>query len=215
MLTATTLDAIPQELFDLRQEEKTFWDNRGVDIKLFEQPSAEAYERNVFVITPRGTDCRTILVFSAVTILHIVRLGFREFKDIVGELNYVGAEFHVVVEGLRWNWNPPTPRCFSLGVRQEGYHPSKLDYDAYVSLRNRFLRSPRGVLALYAGGIIGRIARLVIEHPDNEIMGDDVDSHHADAKVDDPTTDRALYYNRLTLEEEDLICGVYSIRMST
>ncbi|KAJ7050835.1 hypothetical protein C8F01DRAFT_1000053, partial [Mycena amicta] len=101
-----------------------------------------------------------------------------------------------------------------LGARMEGYKPTELDYNAYVERRNKFLVSGRGVLALYAGGLIARIARLVIEHPGHALMCDDVDVENAEVQVLDPTGGHALYYHRLTREEEDLICGVYSIQMS-
>ncbi|KIJ52205.1 hypothetical protein M422DRAFT_118633, partial [Sphaerobolus stellatus SS14] len=48
--------------------------------------------------------------------------------------------------------------CAVLGVRSPDYHPVRTDYQAYVHLRNRFLRSPRGRLALLSGGILWRLA---------------------------------------------------------
>ncbi|KAJ7073081.1 hypothetical protein C8F01DRAFT_972340, partial [Mycena amicta] len=102
-----------------------------------------------------------------------------------------------------------------LGARMEGYKPTQLDYKVYVDRRNKFLNSSRGVLALYAGGIVARIARLVIDQPGHELISDDVDHQIADVQVRDPTSGGTLYYHRLTREEEDLICGVYSVQMST
>ncbi|KAJ7050458.1 hypothetical protein C8F01DRAFT_1345397 [Mycena amicta] len=219
ILNAKTLVDVPADLLDLRQDAEVIWQKRGINVKFFDQRGAEKHESTVFILGPRGngsTERYKILVFSAAVVLYIIRLQFPNWQDIITELTLVGIKFQIVVEGpLRSPWHSPSIPYIGLGVREEGYKPTKLDYNAYVTERDRFLRSPRGHLALYAGGIVGRIARLVIESPAGELIWDDVDDGAADQQIPDPDIHgRAWHYHCLTRQEEDIVCGVYLIQMN-
>ncbi|KAJ7092014.1 hypothetical protein B0H15DRAFT_777734, partial [Mycena belliarum] len=102
-----------------------------------------------------------------------------------------------------------------LGAREQGYTGTIHDYNSYVAKRTEFFQSPRGPLAASAGGIIGRLARLTIKDLDTEIL--------LFEEIDEETSDRqiisskggALYHDCLTPEEEDLICGVYPVHLTS
>ncbi|KAJ7883690.1 hypothetical protein B0H14DRAFT_2564768 [Mycena olivaceomarginata] len=87
-----------------------------------------------------------------------------------------------------WDMIPTSSR------RPAGYTPTLLDFGAYVQQRDAFPPSLRGRAALFYGGIVGRLARLVI--PDLE-----------DVACLDPPAD--------VLEAGDneinLVCGVYTV----
>ncbi|KAJ6454736.1 hypothetical protein C8R47DRAFT_997060, partial [Mycena vitilis] len=99
-----------------------------------------------------------------------------------------------------------------LGVRPEEYKPDRHDLRQYLHLLDRFLRSPRGRLALQAGGIVARLARLVVEDARLELIAEDVDVETAEGYFSRGET--KVFHHCLTGEEEDLILGVYSIKMS-
>ncbi|KIJ24889.1 hypothetical protein M422DRAFT_119477, partial [Sphaerobolus stellatus SS14] len=93
-----------------------------------------------------------------------------------------------------------------LGIRSPEYQPVMTDYQAYILLRNIFLRSPRGRLALLSGGILWRLAIEVIG--DDAVLGfpSEKDMYIEDIIL---STERTCYgRERLTNDEIDLICGV-------
>ncbi|KAJ7200552.1 hypothetical protein GGX14DRAFT_299719, partial [Mycena pura] len=107
----------------------------------------------------------------------------------------------------------PVPYCLHFGSRWPNYTLTANDYNIYVEARREFLLSDRGYLALHAGGIIARLARLVIPCPTYEARrAFDPDDAQGILRV---SSVRALVYDCLTEEEEDLICGVYAIATST
>ncbi|KAJ8456654.1 hypothetical protein ONZ45_g18634 [Pleurotus djamor] len=83
-----------------------------------------------------------------------------------------------------------------LGYRSANYQPNKWDYFSYVNLRDSFLHSPRGFAALLHGGVIGRMAREVVNP---EIL--------LEALLD-PEPD-AAYFEPLSENEIALLCGAY------
>ncbi|KAJ7238892.1 hypothetical protein C8J57DRAFT_946877, partial [Mycena rebaudengoi] len=95
--------------------------------------------------------------------------------------------------------------------RPAGYTPTLIDLGAYVQHRNAFLHSSRGRAALFYGGIVGRLARLVLsEFTDLACLEPAEDILKAGACVSRGTGEEALWHAALTNEEIDLICGVYT-----
>jgi hypothetical protein len=79
-----------------------------------------------------------------------------------------------------------------------------------MMLRNRFLASPRGCAALFVGGIVARLARLVVDQelaslgPTSEVL-------RTGMRLWDGQSSAAYWDDVLTEQEIDLICGVYEI----
>ncbi|KAJ7120281.1 hypothetical protein C8R44DRAFT_623744 [Mycena epipterygia] len=105
----------------------------------------------------------------------------------------------------------PLPSRFSgLGYRRPGYKPTPVDHGVYEMLLRRFLESPRGRAALFAGGIVGRLARLIV---DEELasLGPSHEVFAAGVRLWDGQSSTAYWDDALTDEDIDLICGVYEI----
>ncbi|KAK6966445.1 hypothetical protein R3P38DRAFT_3337965 [Favolaschia claudopus] len=111
---------------------------------------------------------------------------------------------------------PLQNRYTGLGFRSIGFIPDLADYEIYVELRRRFLSSPRGRCACFAGGVIGRLAR-------SEITDEDLDFHKGrlapreenvllnEIRLWDGHSSTAYWDDALEDQEIDLICGVYEI----
>ncbi|KAJ7189696.1 hypothetical protein GGX14DRAFT_382956 [Mycena pura] len=169
------------------------------------------HARTVYVFCPDESDEPFVKLDDAASVLHCIRSGWRNTAEIVRELTRIGAEFFPA-----WHrstsrdaddpaWVPP------LGVRPAGYNGTQNDYRAYVERRDDFLRSSRGCVALFHGGIVARIARMVIENfedracarPSDIVL--DVAVRFADLDGG------SLWHEALTPSEIDLICGVYKV----
>ncbi|KAJ7088730.1 hypothetical protein B0H15DRAFT_800702 [Mycena belliarum] len=215
---ATSLESVPSVLLDLcRARELRFWQKSGINVQFFRWKDGPKHQPNVFVLEPRGASSERyhILVYSAAVVLYVVRIGLRDWDDLVTQLIAFGAEFHLVLHQLsKRSWTPQRIRCIGLGAREQGYTGTIHDYHSYVAKRTEFFQSPRGLLAASAGGIIGRLARLTIKDLDTEIL--------LFEEINEETSDRqilsskggALYHDCLTPEEEDLICGVYPVHLN-
>ncbi|KAJ6608089.1 hypothetical protein B0H10DRAFT_1816629, partial [Mycena sp. CBHHK59/15] len=95
-----------------------------------------------------------------------------------------------------------------LGFRPARYQPSEIDYVVYEQLRDAFLQSPRGRAARFAGGIIGRLARRVV-NDDIACLGPTADVFDNGVRFWDGQSSTAYWDDDLTTQEIDLICGVY------
>ncbi|KAJ7136974.1 hypothetical protein C8R44DRAFT_608026 [Mycena epipterygia] len=106
---------------------------------------------------------------------------------------------------------PPLPYRFTgLGYRAVGYKPTVVDHEVYEIQRDRFCGSPRGRAALFAGGIVGRLARLAADE-DLAALGPTNDVLISGVRLWDGRSLTAYWDDMLTDEEIDLICGVYEI----
>ncbi|KAJ7443743.1 hypothetical protein B0H11DRAFT_1633540, partial [Mycena galericulata] len=104
------------------------------------------------------------------------------------------------------------PSQLTLGRRPAGYKPTLVDFGVYVQRRNAFLCSSRGRAALFYGGIVGRLARLVIpDFEDVACLDPSEDILKTGAHVSSGNGEGALCYEALTEDEIDLICGVYTV----
>ncbi|KAF8166799.1 hypothetical protein K438DRAFT_1616543 [Mycena galopus ATCC 62051] len=105
---------------------------------------------------------------------------------------------------------PPTDRCTGLGYRRVGYKPTVTDFEVYEMLRRRFLLSPRGRAALFAGGIVGRLAREDIRDT-RACLGPSSEVFVTGVRLWDGHSSMAYWDDALTDDEINLICGVYEI----
>ncbi|KAE9388337.1 hypothetical protein BT96DRAFT_836390 [Gymnopus androsaceus JB14] len=104
-----------------------------------------------------------------------------------------------------------------LGARPSNFAAGLNEYKAYELHCNDLFRSAHGRVALLAGGVIARLAR-------DYINAEDVyDGPMEDARagicsnwllcVWDGNNDFAMWDNKLSEEEIELICGMYEIQM--
>ncbi|CAK5270811.1 unnamed protein product [Mycena citricolor] len=217
--TAKTLSDMPANLFDLAGAESSdvVWDNSGVIIDMQESIYQKAPWSTAYVLKPRDEQYndRSALIFSAATVMEIVRRRTRTWPDLISALFDLGVPFHVTVESAAVPLAPHQPNLFQwrgLGVRPETYKPNPHDLNIYWDLLQRFLRSSRGRLALQAGGVVARLARLVIENAELELRSEDVDIETAEERIQ--LTDSSWFFHALTQDEHDLILGVYSLEIS-
>ncbi|KAF7335735.1 hypothetical protein MVEN_02229200 [Mycena venus] len=108
---------------------------------------------------------------------------------------------HLLPEHLLWS---------GLGYRSMDYEPNLWDYRSYLDTRWRFLRSPRGQIALRCRGIIARIARDVLAVED-ALLGPSDTATDDGLCFWDGRESTALWDDQLTPNEIDIICGVYHI----
>ncbi|KAJ6540100.1 hypothetical protein B0H10DRAFT_1822927 [Mycena sp. CBHHK59/15] len=102
-------------------------------------------------------------------------------------------------------------RQYGLGFRPSGYTPTSVDYAVYRRQRDDFLNSARGRAALFAGGIIGRLARYVVD--DNyACSGPSDEVFETGLRLWDGESHTAYWDDTLTLQEIDLICGAYRVQ---
>lgn len=208
---AKSLEDVPRELLDLRQDESDIsvqaW---AVDVRR-EILNGKA----LYIIQPcnSGDDPDLhILIPSAATTLEIVRKGwgFLGLQEIVFHLFQRGVEFRLCFRGPP---RPqPRPRHLCTGLRlRPGYNPTSDDYLDYETHRDAFLASPRGRAARFAGGIIGRLSRdgtdddIAARGPSDEMFDNGI-------RFWDGQSQTAYWDDDLTAKEIDLICGVYVVK---
>ncbi|KAJ7352382.1 hypothetical protein DFH08DRAFT_693300, partial [Mycena albidolilacea] len=98
-----------------------------------------------------------------------------------------------------------------LGPRPTGYQPTLLNYRVYIQCHDIFLCSPHGCATLFYGGIVSRLARLVLSDFTNVAClppSEDV----LKTGVCVSTGDGALWHEALTEDELSIICRVYTIK---
>jgi len=151
-----------------------------------------------------------IVIRDAASALQCLRSSPGPHKsDIVSFLLRLGIAFNTFTSTPR-SGAPEKPRFVSLGFRGKGYKPDKYDYAAYEVKRDEFLMTSRGRCALQAGGIVWRLAidtsdtRSVLDGPSPTAPTFGV--CHRSAELGD------AYDDKLTVDELDLICGVYKVR---
>jgi hypothetical protein len=104
--------------------------------------------------------------------------------------------------------HPPTSLTVvsSLGYRPKAYMPDALDFQAYTSLLDEFFNSSRAQLALHHGGLITRIALDYIDLETASLFPDLTSA--SDFAFGG---DAHYFFNVLTPEEKDFICGTYYV----
>lgn len=211
LVKAKSLEDVPQQLLDLRQDEAEISSSDWVVDVERKILNGETF----YIIKPSDTDpdqSLHILLQSAATTLQIVRMGWGSstIEEIVFHLLQRGMEFRLCHQGLLRPQPPVLKSHTGLGVRRAGYKPTVLDYLAYERRRAQFLQTPRGRAARFAGGIIGRIAS---EHSNDEraSRGPSDEIYENGVRFWDGWSQSAYWDDVLTPEEIDLICGVYIV----
>ncbi|KAE9402071.1 hypothetical protein BT96DRAFT_782134, partial [Gymnopus androsaceus JB14] len=98
-----------------------------------------------------------------------------------------------------------------LGYRPKGYQFSIVDYHSYRATLEDFLRSPRGRAAILKGGLVARLAEdfITFESVGLGPSDDVLQFGHCQKSCQDPSL--GYWDDELTVEELDLICGVYRV----
>ncbi|KAJ7848209.1 hypothetical protein B0H13DRAFT_1730038 [Mycena leptocephala] len=152
-----------------------------------------------------------ILLSSAATAVMVIRMGWGP-DEIIHRLLEHGVEFRICLMAGAYHVPLPPPRASytGLGYRRPKYKPTPVDHGVYMMLRNRFLASPRGRTALFVGGIVAHLARLVV---DQELasLGPTSEVFRTGIRLWDGQSSAAYWDDALTEQEIDLICGVYEI----
>ncbi|KAK7051770.1 hypothetical protein R3P38DRAFT_2502236 [Favolaschia claudopus] len=203
VLKTKKLQEMPAHLFDLRDDDavQEIRKNSGITIEIAKRNGVPTHLSTAYLLTPHRESSRMIVVYSAATAMQLIRLQCASWPEIITQLHALGAPFNIALR-----------RCASHGVRPEEYVPDRHDWRRYIILLEKFLLSPRGRLALQAGGVVARLARLVIQDSRLELTAEDVDVETAEEHVKNGET--SIFCHRLTGAEEDLILGVYSIKMN-
>ncbi|KAJ6491076.1 hypothetical protein C8R45DRAFT_826145 [Mycena sanguinolenta] len=198
LATAKTLEEVPQELLDLRQDHS---DICGLWAVIIEEKTLNG--ERFYLVRPRDasedTQSPHILLKSAATALQIVRMGWESSQEIVFHLLLRGVEFRLCRQA-----------SLRLGVRPAGYKPTELDYLAYQTRRDDFLASHRGRAARFAGRIIGRLVRDIVLD-DIACLGPSDKVFESGVRLWDGQSQTAYWDDDLTPEEIELICGVYHV----
>jgi hypothetical protein len=154
-----------------------------------------------------------VVIRSPATVVEIIRrMWDRDTMSMVQELLKRCIPFQLCIPGpYRGNLMPTSiPSVSSLGRRTRNSKFDEVDFLLYERLRDEFFRSPRGHLALLAGGIIARLAREVI--PFSKVYDGLADSIEKDGMFICKGDGRPGYYSHVLSETEvDLILGVYHV----
>ncbi|KAJ7602052.1 hypothetical protein DFH06DRAFT_1024353 [Mycena polygramma] len=208
LLKAESIQDVPRELLDLRQDQADILEPWAVDVerKFLDQQLFYIVRPNTL---PDNKDLR-ILLQSAATTLQIVRMGWGTLPEIVAELLARGIKFQVCVQAPVYREPVLSQRGTRLGYRPSGYRPTAVDYAAYQHRLDAYLHSSRGRAALCTGGVIGRLAREIV--PDALVaIGPSDEVFDTGLRLWDGQGQTAYWDDSLTADEIDLICGVYIV----
>ncbi|KAJ7719527.1 hypothetical protein DFH07DRAFT_761111 [Mycena maculata] len=133
-------------------------------------------------------------------------------QEIIFHLLEHGVEFRVCCrDAVGIAPEPPLAFRYSgLGYRRAGYTPTFEDYGVYMDLRDSFFDCPRGRAALFAGGVVGRLARDRVNE-DLASLGPTADVFMTGVRFWDGQSSTAYWDDGLTDQEIGLICGVYDV----
>lgn len=222
--TAQALHDIPSQLLDVLrpQARAELWFGHGNGLRL----RMVTLDGTIFYLFRRWVDVDPesapleLGLQSSVATLEVLRRQFIEGKHVLGPdldsvINFIldrGIAFNTFIHSTRVSPPPPERPLYSgLGFRKMGYKPNSIDYRAYTSIRNNFLRTTRCRAALMAGGLIGRIARDIVPY-DNVYYGPSDAVFETGFCLSEGQRSPAKYWDdRLTGHEIDLICGVYQV----
>ncbi|KAK7044607.1 hypothetical protein R3P38DRAFT_3176855 [Favolaschia claudopus] len=213
ILDASDLKAIPANLMDIVSSDADLDHEWNVRVKLLKQ-----HERVLYELFPSGSHSSSPSIFleSAAAVLQCLRSGWGNNSDvetIIRNLVKLGVAFYP-------GWPRPVdyaplvpPTQPTLGRRHAGYIPTLVDFGVYVERRNSFLRSPRGRVALFYGGIVGRLARLVLSDFEDLACYDPSEENlRSGTRVEGSRGGEiVLWHEQLTENEIDIICGVYTV----
>ncbi|KAF7323828.1 hypothetical protein MKEN_00604100 [Mycena kentingensis (nom. inval.)] len=204
--------SIPSTLYDLSDAASLLNRERWPVVKTISQ------ERDKYVIFPfprqqESQEQPYVVLEDAAMVIQCMRWRFANTRALVSYLVLAGVEFFLGWrrETARMNAWRPRQDPF-LGRRPADYKGSFTEYRAYKRLRDSFLLSDRGYLALLNGGVVARIARIVIENIEDKVMQPPDDAElNCGAKLVDMGDGHSLWMSVLTVEEMDLVCGLYVV----
>ncbi|KAK6987632.1 hypothetical protein R3P38DRAFT_3332483 [Favolaschia claudopus] len=200
ILDANDLKSVSANLMDIASSDSDLENDWNIDVKMLRMQDRILYE-----LFPRGSHSSSpsILLESAAAVLQVLRSGWGNNSDV-----------ETIIRNLVKLVRPaPASDSTYLGRRHAGYTPTLVDYGVYVERRNSFLRSPRGRVALFYGGIVGRLARLVLSDFEDLACYDPYeDVLKSGVRVEAARDgDTILWHETLTQDEVDIICGVYIV----
>lgn len=122
-----------------------------------------------------------------------------------------GIQFNTFIHGPHSPTQDQTllPAHVGLGYQPQGYEPGPRDYAHYCAVRDTFLRSPRGRVALMHGGLIAQLARDAVPYEDG-ILGP-TDNVFETGVCLTLSSSEGYWDDALTETELDLICRVYQV----
>ena len=213
LATAKTVTDIPAALYDINQtasDINCLPHNTNISI-IGEEP---VYY--VFVPCDVHASGFFVAVRSPATVIEVIRrIWDRDVMSIVQELLKRCIPFKLCIPGPYRSHSMPTsfPSVSSLGRRMRNSQFDEVDFLLYERLRDEFLRSPRGHLALLAGGVIARLACEVI--PFNKVYDGPADNVEKDGMFIGKVKGGSGYYSDVLSEAEvNLVLGVYHVDTS-
>ncbi|KAJ7665144.1 hypothetical protein DFH06DRAFT_985233 [Mycena polygramma] len=183
-----------------------------------------------YVLRRRGSGIgsEVLLMPRATDFLEILRQQWGpDIRDVVRHLLGRGIRFWLALmsaeikekskpapAGLRPK-GYKTDTSTGLGFRPQGYTFGARDYKGYIIERDlRLLHTPRARIALQYGGLIARLARSEV-HDEDFFRGFDDDIYDIGDCLWDGTSPYAYWYDRLSDNEVDVLCGVYHVGTGT
>ncbi|RXW14186.1 hypothetical protein EST38_g11668 [Candolleomyces aberdarensis] len=152
-----------------------------------------------------------VVLYSATSVLQILRFGWTGVLEIVRESARRGIKLRTAKYLARDEVDPQIPKVerVGLGVRYEDSNWAEA-YREYERIRDEFLRGPRGKIALMMGGVIGRLARDVVNIKDATKPPLLSSRQHGDVVAIE--SERSLFGDALTDAEIDIVVGTYRMR---
>jgi hypothetical protein len=179
-------------------------------------PSNDRDQR--YIIRPFDANKLSFLLFNPLDVLELLRRKLPSYNahNICNHLVQWCKPFRVLHHLSKADESCyrslPTPiLTFSkgLGPRPEGYTADSIDYAAYVEARNTLLSTYRSYVALQYGTLIARLTLEANSSPDlNVLLDPSVMTSHPQLLHFSGT---CYAYHELTVEEEELIYGVYHV----
>lgn len=208
------ISSIPIQLLDIRQKESDLWKGtRKLRVRIEDINGTCYYFLRPWNTVKPESASMELSVTSPATLLEILRHDFGPDLDSVAEfLMNRGVTFNTFIRGdPRSMTEKVNPRYRGLGYRPPKYRPGPIDYQTYVSTRNRFLRTSRCRAALMAGGLVARIAKGLVPYSEVFYGPSDVVFDEGWCLWNGKKSSPGYWDDMLTEHELDLICGVYKV----
>lgn len=178
-------------------------------------------DQKSYILTPLPQDGLKyeIVVSSATIVVEILRSipidddDKLSLKTVVADMQHGLRPFRTCIRASPMFTSFSTPQMWSsgLGYRPKGYQATLIDYQSYRATLEDFLHLPRGRAAMRKGGIVGRLAKDFLTSEDVSSCPSDnvLQSGHWQKSDADPYL--GYWDDELSVEELDMICGVYRV----
>ena len=208
--SAEHMNQVPPPLYDLLQPDSDLnMAPRCIRVRY----AGRVEDRDYYDLLPltAAAPMHHILVSSPLIAVEVLRRLWRaDFESLAENLVDRCIPFYACIRGPQRTNIMPTisPDVPYLGRRPAGYTFTSVDFVAYEQLRNEYLRSSRGRVALLAGGLVGRLAREVVSF-DEVFQGCSENVYESGIFISPGGTG---YYDDVLSEQEiNLICGVHHV----